>query len=325
MASPHDALFKYVFRQPEHAASELRAILPSALSERFDWRTLQLEPASFVDEQLRGRHADLLFSVRCEGLPAYVYLLFEHQSTSDPLMAFRLLRYLVRIWDDVLSTGALTGASDRLPAIVPVVLYHGKGEWAAATELRALIDVDPLIMAQIEPYHAQLRFLLDDLSRMDDQTLRGRSLTALATAALGVLGHAQNIEVLMEVLWRWSDMLAEVGRGRDGLQALTVFWEYALLVGKMDPKELHELARAIGPIANEAYMTAAEVLRHHAKAEGKAEGKAELVLRQLRLKFGEVPEAVHERVLSAASDELDVFADRIITAACLEDIVGAEP
>ena len=84
MASPHDALFKYVFRQPEHAASELRAILPSALSKRFDWRTLQLEPASFVDEQLRGRHADLLFSVRCEGLPAYVYVLFEHQSTSDP-------------------------------------------------------------------------------------------------------------------------------------------------------------------------------------------------------------------------------------------------
>jgi predicted transposase YdaD len=124
MASPHDALFKYVFRQPEHAASELRAILPSALSERFDWRTLQLEPASFVDEQLRGRHADLLFSVRCGGLPA----------------------------------------------IVPVVLYHGKSEWAAATELRALIDVDPLIMAQIEPYDAQLRFLLDDLSRMDDQT-----------------------------------------------------------------------------------------------------------------------------------------------------------
>jgi hypothetical protein len=183
-----------------------------------------------------------------------------------------------------------------------------------------LIDVDPLTMAQIEPYQAQLRFLLDDLSRTDDQTLRGRSLTALATAALGVLAHAQNIDMLMEVLWRWSDMLAEVARGRDGLQALTAFWEYALLVGKMNPKELKKLARAIGPIADEAYMTAAEVLRDHAKAEC----KAEMVLRQLRLKFGEVPEAIHERVLGAASDELDQFVDRIITAACLEDIVGAE-
>jgi predicted transposase/invertase (TIGR01784 family) len=139
VASPHDALFKYVFRQPEHAASELRAVFPPALSARLDWASLQLEPASFVDEELRGRHADLLFSVRCEGLPAYVHVLFEHQSTSDPFMAFRLLRYLVRTWDAVLSKHP---DSARLPAIVPVVLYHGKSEWAAATELRALIDLD---------------------------------------------------------------------------------------------------------------------------------------------------------------------------------------
>lgn len=72
-------------------------------------------------------------------------------------------------------------------------------------------------------------------------------------------------------------------------------------------------------------MTAAETLRIHAKAEGKTEGKAELVLRQLRLKFGEVPEAVRERILNAASDELDVFADGVITAARIEDIIEVEP
>jgi hypothetical protein len=223
---------------------------------------------------------------------------------------------VVRNWDSVL---AKHPESRRLPAIVPVVLYHGKSGWAEPTELRALIDLDPLTMAQLGPYHAQLRFFLDDLSRVDDQALRSRVLTAQAAAALGVLARALEMGALMEVLWRWSDVLAEVGRGPDGQQALTVFWEYALLVGKMDPKELHELARAIGPIANEAYMTAAEVLHHHAKAEGKAEGKAELVLRQLRLKFGEVPDAVHERVLSAPSGELDVFADRIITASSVDE------
>jgi predicted transposase YdaD len=54
-----------------------------------DWGSLQLHPSSFVDEELRGHHADLLFSVRCEGLPAYVYVLFEHQSTSDRCAAGR--------------------------------------------------------------------------------------------------------------------------------------------------------------------------------------------------------------------------------------------
>src|SRR5690606_8930501 len=96
MASPHDALFKYVFSQPEHAASELRAVFPPALAARLDWASLTLQPSSFVDERLKGRQADLLFSVECDGQPAYVYVLLEHQSTSDPIMAFRMLRYVMR-------------------------------------------------------------------------------------------------------------------------------------------------------------------------------------------------------------------------------------
>jgi hypothetical protein len=63
-------------------------------------------------------------------------------------------------------------------------------------------------------------------------------------------------------------------------------------------------------------MTAAEILH----AEGKVQGKAEVVLHQLRLKFGEVPEAVRQHIRNATSDELDRFAERIITAASLHEV-----
>ena len=56
MSTPHDALFKYVFSQPEHAASELLAVLPRELSARLDWTTLKLEPGTFVDPHLTDRH-----------------------------------------------------------------------------------------------------------------------------------------------------------------------------------------------------------------------------------------------------------------------------
>ena len=67
VSSPHDALFKYVFSLPEHAASKLRAVLPAELSARLDWRSLELRPASFVHERLSGREAELLFTIRCNG------------------------------------------------------------------------------------------------------------------------------------------------------------------------------------------------------------------------------------------------------------------
>jgi hypothetical protein len=90
----------------------------------------------------------------------------------------------------------------------------------------------------------------------------------------------------------------------------------------MDPDDLRNLAQRIGPAGNEAYMTAAEVLEAKGVARGKAEGKAEIVLRQLGLKFGEVPEALRQRILHASADELDLVADAIVTARNLEDIVG---
>ena len=64
-----------------------------------DWGSLELQASSFVDEQLHGREADLLFRVGCAGRSAFLYVLFEHQSTSDAFMPFRLLRYMTRIWD----------------------------------------------------------------------------------------------------------------------------------------------------------------------------------------------------------------------------------
>jgi predicted transposase/invertase (TIGR01784 family) len=99
-ATPHDALFKAVLGDPEHARGVLRAVVPAAVAESIDWTTLAHCPGSFIDPELVGSHTDLLFSAAwCGGNDALLYLLFEHQSTSDGRMAFRLLRYLVRIWE----------------------------------------------------------------------------------------------------------------------------------------------------------------------------------------------------------------------------------
>jgi predicted transposase YdaD len=56
----HDALFKAVFGQPEHARGALQSVLPAAMAEAVDWSTLALQPGSFVDPGLNPSHTDLL-------------------------------------------------------------------------------------------------------------------------------------------------------------------------------------------------------------------------------------------------------------------------
>lgn len=87
----HDALFKRVFSEPELASGLLQVVVPPAAAVRLDWGSVRPEPASFVDDRLGDRHADLLFSVNLDdGNDAYVYLLLEHQSGSDTFMVLRM-------------------------------------------------------------------------------------------------------------------------------------------------------------------------------------------------------------------------------------------
>jgi predicted transposase YdaD len=58
------------------------------------------------------------------------------------------------------------------------------------------------------------------------------------------------------------------------------------------------------------------------KAEGKAEGRAEVVLKLLTLKFGPLAPDTVVRVRGASVEELDRFAERILFATALDEVLG---
>jgi len=53
---------------------------------------------------------------------------------------------------------------------------------------------------------------------------------------------------------------------------------------------------------------------------GEARGEAKTLLKQLDLKFGELPEWVEQRVHAADKKQLDVWVERILTEDTLEKI-----
>lgn len=55
---------------------------------------------------------------------------------------------------------------------------------------------------------------------------------------------------------------------------------------------------------------------------GKAEGKAEMLSRQLTLRFGELSPANQARLSTASAKELDAIGDRLITAKTLREALG---
>jgi hypothetical protein len=72
----------------------------------------------------------------------------------------------------------------------------------------------------------------------------------------------------------------------------------------------------------EALMTAAEKLTEEVRKQALAQGRAEIVLKQLSLRFGPLPEAATQRIQSASIAELDVLAERVLTAGTLYEALA---
>lgn len=170
MSTPHDALFKFAFSNPERAAAVLRTALPPALARRIAWDTMKALPSELIGERLGALHADLLFEVRIGRRKAVLLLLFEHQSSSDEWMPLRLLSYAAQIW----TNHHRRHPRARLPAMIPVVLHHSATGWSSAREFSELIELEAEDLALVREYLPNFRFLLDDLSHDRDDQLRDR-------------------------------------------------------------------------------------------------------------------------------------------------------
>jgi len=273
--TPHDAVFRRIFGVPANAASQLRAVLPPDLAGRLDLARLAPAPGSFVDESLRWRHSDLLFTAPLDGRDAFVYVLIEHQSSDDPLMAYRMLRYLTRIWDAYERGHPKAG---RLPAVIPLVVHHGKRRWASPVQLLDVINLEPDAKQRVQTYLPRFEFLLDDLSGIDDRQLHDRDLTPPAEITLVLLRDAPGNPHIAAGLRPRSDKLRAVLDQPDGGEAFIALLTYIEVVSEAPVGALRDLAASLGPDAEEAYVTTAEILRAEGRVEGKALGKAEDIL-----------------------------------------------
>ncbi|HHQ4049470.1 TPA: Rpn family recombination-promoting nuclease/putative transposase [Citrobacter freundii] len=119
-STPHDALFKTFLKYPETARDFIEIHLPSRLRILCDLTTLELKPASFIEENLRAYYSDVLWSMKTSEGDGYIYVVIEHQSSPDIHMAFRLMRYAIAAMQS-----HLDAEHDTLPLVVPMLFYHG--------------------------------------------------------------------------------------------------------------------------------------------------------------------------------------------------------
>lgn len=319
--SPHDHLVRHTLAIPENAAVVLQSVLPPKLLSRLDLTTLRREPGTFVDASDEAR-TDLLFSVRLDGRQVLLYLLIEHQSRPDPSMPLRMYVYFGRVWSALWGDGR----REPLPIIVPVVLHHGPEGWTAPRSLGAMLDWadwDPGARALVARWVPDFELLIDDLARVPETALLARAGAPLGRVVVWVL-RATRVGFDPTLLSRWARELdaAEASGAREAFLHVVQY-----LVGTDEGSALVEALEAtLSGRVREVVMGLQKRWldqgREEGREEGRKKGRAEILLKQLRLRFGRVPRATERRVRAASDAELERWAERVLSDGSLDDVLG---
>lgn len=317
-----DLSYRSLFSYPRMVEELVRGFVEEPWVEKLDFTTLKRVNASYVSVGLRGREGDLLWKLRLhDGSPVYVYLLIEHQSRVDRFMAVRLMTYMGLLYQDLLKEGELT-PDGRLPLVIPLVIYNGEEEWAAPGDLAELIE---RVDETAESYVPRLRYRVIDEGKYDLSDLARRD-----SVAAQVFWLEKNPE--LQALEQGTRRLAPLLRNPEDapLRRTLLVWIFRVLMPRHgedvrvpENLSLEDFETMLAKRVEEWNRELREEGRLAGLKEGRQKGEAELLLRQLTLKFGTLDIQTYERVRSADADNLLTWGERVLTAERLEDVFGS--
>jgi len=301
---PHDKIVKATFSDIPTASAFLQAELPPNLVPHIDWSTLRLESGSHIDAEFSASSSDLLYTARLGGEPAYLYILFEHQSSEDPWIALRLLSYMVGIWRD---HARKAPAGTRLPPILPLVLAQDNKPWKTTTRFADLVQAPEALAEAIQKHTPDFAFQLVELFRMPFEKILGTPMGILTLRAL----KAEKISALLDDAV-WDEMLMVQLQPEE----FERFLRYIFDRGIDKPDFRRKLKTITDPKLIENAMSLAEQLRQEGHQEGRQEGRQEGhqegrqegrqegliaskqqdIVEALEIRFGTVPEGLREEI-----------------------------
>ena len=265
-----------------------------------------------------------------------IFVLIEHQSSVDPIMPFRVLYYMVMLWE----TQRRKWESQKKPPgewkfspILPVLFYTGDQRWELPLGMKHLVDLPSTLerfipepnmlflnlkaispeqlVKEDHPFEWVLRVIQKE--RSTEEEFREALQATIRRLELMPPAERANWEKLIYFL------LAFIKHRRDATEHDDLF---RVIKENITDKSRREEVESMGKTMAQLLIEEGEE-RGEARGEvrGEVRGKAEFLIRFLYRKFELVPEDIIEKINSIYHiDQLDALLDCAIAAKTIDDV-----
>jgi hypothetical protein len=319
--------YRYLFRHPANVADLIRWREPT-LARRMAFADLKVLPETFVTADFAALESDILLRMPFRLRPSIdgtleLFLLIEHQSEPDELMLFRVLRYVLLIYERQPADWRQTHSNLRgfkFEPVLPIVFYSGTRTWDRLKPMRELVRGGKLFGKRLP--HLEPEFI--NLATTSQQDLQNKVGT-LGWVLWLIQQRSRKADLFQDVLRQAVRQVDRLHAGSHGRWEHLLWFAHALVYHVQKPGEREGMAEFIrenvrrseqAEVQNMA-TTIAEALVE----EGELKRSREILLRQLRLKYKQVPAAI-EAEINATQDiqQLQTWLDEFATSKKLADI-----
>jgi len=244
---------------------------------------------------------DLLWKTKINNQEGYIYILFEHKSYKDKKVIFQLLKYILKIWEEKYDK-----TKNKIPIIIPIVVYHGETIWNIETDLIKLIEGNKDIPEEIKRYIPSYEYEVYDFSPKSKSKITGEAYTRLV---IEVMRSA--FEKDKERFYKAFKLMVELTNKMQDKEKADEVFEICLkyLLDTKDDIEIEEMekiAKEESVERGELIMSIAEKLREEGMEKGKLEGRKEVAVKLLTKRFGkELTEELKEKILKTNEKTID--------------------
>jgi hypothetical protein len=287
----HEALLLLFRNRPALAPELLRDALRIPLPAYTDVR---IDSAELTDIQPAEYRADLVVLL-LEGVPV-LGIVVEAQLSPDERKRFVWPVYAVN----------LRARLEAPVCVLVVTADEATARWAARPiDLGGGNRFTPLVLGP-----SGVPEITDEAQAQNDPEL----------AVLSAMAHGQDTDYGKAAQIALAAQLASLGLDEDRSRLY-----FDLVLASLSEAARKEL-RTMDPAK---YEYQSDFAKHYVaqgrlegKAEGELRGRAELITRQLTLRFGALPPEALSRIATASIEELDALGERLLTAQTLEEALG---
>ena len=316
---PYDAAYKKLFSHAEMVASLINDFVPEEFIADLDFSTLERCSGSYVTDDIRERHDDIVWRVLWKEKWVYIYILLEFQRRPDKWMAVRVLNYITLLWQDLINTKKLKG-NDLLPPVFPIVLYNGSEKWTAAVELS---DLMLPITGPLAAYQPRQKYFLLEENTIPDEELNGSKGVASLLMRLERVNPHDLVSLVDDILDRLRDPV--YNKLRDAFKTcILLIFSSKIEMNDVNPDSLDlqevraMLTERIAQWENNYIQQGVLIGEARGISIGEARGESKGVrlalLDLLEIRFGDLPDAIS----SAVSSITDTQKLRHLTRSALQ-------